>query len=110
MIWAPEASCASFITSMDAYFPVPTMSREENALPPRTRFVSFMPLSPTERSHDFHLVTRVEARHRVGALGRHLTVHRHRGVFALDAELRQEPLDRKAVGDLVLLAVHRDLH
>src|SRR5438309_4919708 len=101
MIWAPEASWASFITSMDEYFPVPTMSREENSLPPRTRFVSFMPLSPTHRSYDFHLVTRVETGHRVGPLGRDLTVHHRRGGFALDAELRREPHDRKAVGDIL---------
>src|SRR5437773_2308107 len=110
MIWAPEASCASFITSMDAYFPVPTMSREENSLPPRTRFVSFMPLSPTHRSYDFHLVTRVEARRRVGALGRDLAVHRHGRVLALDTQLRQQRLHADALGNLVLFAVHRDPH
>src|SRR5881392_316887 len=110
MIWAPEASCASFITSMDAYFPVPTMSREENSLPPRTRFVSFMPLSPTHRSYDFHLVTRVEARRRVGALGRDLAVHRHGRVLALDTQVRQQRLHAGALGDLVLFAVHRDPH
>src|SRR5205809_4191776 len=108
MIWAPEASCATFITSMDAYFPVPTMSREENSLPPRTRFVSFMPLAPAHRSYDFHLVTRVEARRRVGALGRDLAVHRHGRVLALDAQVRQQRLHAGALGDLVLFAVHRD--
>src|SRR5438093_2620770 len=95
---------------MDAYFPVPTMSREENSLPPRTRFVSFMPLSPTHRSYDFHLVTRVESRRGVGALGRDLAVHRHGRVLALDAQVRQQRLHAGALGDLVLFAVPRDPH
>src|SRR3989338_2107032 len=32
--------------SIVAYLPVPTISRDENSLPPRTRFVSAMTLSP----------------------------------------------------------------
>src|SRR2546428_13666719 len=109
MIWAPDASWACFITSMDEYFPVPTMSREENSLPPRTRFVSFM-LPPAHRSHDFHFVSCADARRRVGALGRHLAVPGDRRVLALHAQLYQQRLHAGALRDLVRLAVHRDLH
>src|SRR4030095_2762954 len=45
MICAPEASWACFMTSIDEYLPVPTMRRDENSLPPMTRFVSFMALA-----------------------------------------------------------------
>src|SRR5215470_11622382 len=34
------------MTSIDAYFPVPTISRDENSLPPMTRFVSLMARPP----------------------------------------------------------------
>src|SRR5213078_1802938 len=110
MISAPEASWASFMISIDEYLPVPTIRREENSLPPRTRFVSFMALPPTHRSHDFHLVARVEPRRRVGALGRDLAVHRDGRVLARDAQVRQQRLHADALRDLALFAVHRDLH
>src|SRR5262245_14048680 len=42
MISAPDASWASFMTSMEEYLPVPTMSRDVNSLPPRTRLVSYI--------------------------------------------------------------------
>src|SRR2546426_4303506 len=90
MIWAPDASWACFMISIDPYLPVPTIRRDENSLPPRTRFVSVMALSPTHRSHDFHFVSRVEARRRIGALGRHLAVHGDRRVLALHAQLYQQ--------------------
>src|SRR5262245_26672628 len=98
MIWAPEASWACFMTSRDAYLPVPTIRRDENSLPPMTRFVSLMaltslPLSPAHRSDDLHPVALAQHRRLVRALRRHLTVHGHRGVLALDAELREQPLD-----------------
>src|SRR5207302_1844785 len=110
MISAPEASWASFMTSIDEYLPVPTIRREENSLPPRTRFVSFMALPPTHRSHDFHLVARVEPRRRVGALGCDLAVYRDGRVLARDAQVRQQRLHADALRDLALFAVHRDLH
>src|SRR5947208_13577929 len=72
MICAPDASCASFMMSKDEYFPVPTMRREENSLPPSTRFVSLMalPSSPLAAWRDAtqlappptHLTTRLVAR------------------------------------------------
>src|SRR3990172_4533879 len=109
-ICAPEASCACFMTSMDAYLPVPTIRRDENSLPPRTRFVSRISLSPTHRTHDFHPVPFAQERRGVGALRRHLAVHGDRRVLAPHAEVREERLHAHALGDLLLLAVHRDLH
>src|SRR4051794_22168688 len=44
IISAPDASCARTITAGDVYLPVPTISREENALPAITRLsMSFNP-------------------------------------------------------------------
>src|SRR5436853_6961112 len=43
-IWAPDSSWACRMISFDEYLPVPTMSRDENSLPPITRFVSYMVL------------------------------------------------------------------
>src|SRR5437899_10971389 len=50
-IHAVTASWACFMISIDPYLPVPTIRRDENSLPPRTRFVSVMALSPTDRCH-----------------------------------------------------------
>src|SRR2546425_1456049 len=101
--------------SMDEYLPVPTMRRDENSLPPMTRFVSPMalaslPLSPAHRSDDLHPVAVVQHGRLVRALRRHLAIHRHRGVLPLDAQVRQQPVDAQAVGDLQVLAVDHDLH
>ena len=73
MISVPEASWASRITSIEAYLPVPTISRDVNSLPPSTRFVSYMPLPPafpahgsapfTSHRHVFRLGSRLGAVH-----------------------------------------------
>src|SRR5436309_10057083 len=115
MIWAPEASCACFMTSMDEYLPVPTIRRDENSLPPMTRFVSLMAppssaLTPAHRSDDLHPVALVQHGRLVRTLRRHLAIHGHRGVLPLDAQVRQKPLDAQPVGDLQVLAVDHDLH
>src|SRR4029434_2840247 len=114
MICAPESSWACFMTSIDEYLPVPTMRRDENSLPPMTRFVSFMVLAsvlcPAHRSDDLHPVAFAQHRRLVRALRRDLAVHRDGGVLALDAQLRQEALHVQAVGDLEILAVDDDLH
>src|SRR3990172_6984421 len=47
-ISAPEASMASRISSIVRYLPVPTMSRERNALPAMING-SFIPMSPAIR-------------------------------------------------------------
>src|SRR6266446_2072077 len=103
------------MTSMDAYLPVPTMRRDENSLPPMTRFVSLMAspsrlLSAAHRSDDLHSVAVAQHRRRVFALRGHVAVHGHRRVLASDAEMGQEPIDADPVGDFQILAVHHDLH
>src|SRR6266852_5185287 len=40
--WAPDASWASRMVSFEEYLPVPTIRRDENSLPPITRFVSYI--------------------------------------------------------------------
>src|SRR3990172_2797356 len=105
----PDASCACFMISIVAYLPVPTISRDENSLPPRTRFVSLMLAAP-HRSYDFHPVALAQGGRRVRALRRHLAVHGHRRVLARDAEVREQALHAEPVGDLQLLAVHREPH
>src|SRR3972149_521265 len=108
-ISAPDASCACFMISIVAYLPVPTISRDENSLPPRTRFVSLMLAAP-HRSYDFHPVALAQGGRRVRALRRPLAVHGHRRDLARDAEVREQAFDAEPVGDLQLLAVHRDPH
>src|SRR5262245_9988388 len=92
------------------YLPVPTIRRDVNSLPPITSGVSSMALAPTHRSHDFHPIAVTQPGVGVPAARRHLTIHRHRGELALDAELGQQRLDAQPVGDLHALAVDADLH
>src|SRR5437867_11313574 len=104
------------MTSIDAYLPVPTMRRDENSLPPITRFVSLMvPSSPllsaaAHRSDDLHPVAVAQHGCRVLALRRHITIHGHRGVLAGHAEVVQEPGGADRVGDSHVLADGRALH
>src|SRR5713101_404515 len=103
------------MTSMDEYLPVPTSRRDENSLPPMTRFVSLMAppssaLTPAHRSDDLYPVALVQHGRLVRALRRHLAIHGHRGVLPLDAQVRQKPLDAHPVGYLPVLAVDHDLH
>src|SRR5262245_58670362 len=110
-ICAQEASCACFMMSIDEYFPVPTISRDENSLPPMTRFVSLMvrpPLTAAHRSDDLDPVAVVQHRGLVGALRRHLAVHGDRRVLAFDSEMRQQRLDADAVGDFDVFSVDAD--
>src|SRR5207302_10945800 len=67
-------------------------------------------LSAAHRSDDLDPVAVAKHGGLVGALRRHLAVHRHRGVLALDAEVRQEPVHAQAVGDFQVLSVDADLH
>src|SRR4026209_1497626 len=101
------------MTSIDAYFPVPTMSRDENSLPPITRFVSLMarpPLSAAHRSDDLDPVAVVQHGRLVRALRGDLTVHCDGGVLALDVEMHEQPFHVQAVGDFQVLSVDADLH
>src|SRR5438132_4541119 len=96
----------------------PRGRRKESTLTPSTSFVSLIALlstkhsarTATHRPDDLHSVPFAEQRRRVGTLRRDLAVHRHRGELALDAQVSQEAVDAEAVGDLVLLTVHDDLH
>src|SRR4029450_3311873 len=90
MISVPDASCASRMTSMEEYFPVPTISRDVNSLPPRTRLVSYMTLSSPHRTDDLHLVAFGQCDRRVGALGRDVAVDGDRRVLALDVQEREQ--------------------
>src|SRR5512132_1401615 len=110
MISVPDASCASRMTSIDAYLPVPTMSRDVNSLPPRTRFVSYMPLPSTHGSNDLDLVPFRQRHRRVGRLRRDLAIDGDRRVLALDVEQGEQALDGEPGLDIHRLAVDVDLH
>src|SRR5262245_47031575 len=90
MISVPDASCASRMTSMEEYFPVPTIRRDVNSLPPRTRFVSYMSLASPHRTDDLHLVAFGQRDRGVGALGRDVAVDGDRRVLTLDAKQREQ--------------------
>src|SRR2546425_5018511 len=109
-IWAPEASWACFMTSIDAYLPVPTIRRDENSLPPMTRFVSLMALSPTHRSDDLALVPFPELHRRILAFGRPLAVDRDGREPAVDTEDVEETVHRDARLHHHRIAVDHDLH
>src|SRR5205807_837041 len=83
-ISAPDSSIACFMTSFEAYLPVPTMSRELKSLPPSTRFVSYILLPSAHGSDDLDLVAFRKLYGAVLALRRDLAVDGHRGVLALD--------------------------
>src|SRR5712664_141840 len=86
MISVPDASCASRITSIEEYFPVPTISREVNSLPPSTSLVSSMPLASPHRPNDLHSIP-FRQRHRpIVGLPRDLAIDRDGRVLALDVQ------------------------
>src|SRR5436309_10551684 len=109
-IWAPEASWACFMTSIDAYLPVPTIRRDENSLPPMTRFVSLMALSPTHRSDDLDFVPFPELHRRILAFGRHLAVDRDGREPAVDTEDVEETIHRDSRLHHHRITVDHDLH
>src|SRR5436189_284234 len=82
---APASSMASRMFSKDAYFPVPTIRRDLNSLPPSHSDVSYIsPLlcsAAAHRADDLHPVAVAKHRPGVLVLRRHLAVHRHRGVL-----------------------------
>src|SRR5215510_658851 len=110
MISVPDASCASRMTSIEAYLPVPTISRDENSLPPRTRFVSHIPLPSAHGANDLDLVAVVQRHRRVGRLGRDLTVDGDGRVLALDLQEGEQALDGEPGLHVHRLAVDVDLH
>src|SRR5258705_11681651 len=96
------------MTSMEEYFPVPTISRDVNSLPPRTRLVSYMTLASPHRTDDLHLVAFGQRDRRVSALGRDVAVDGNRGVLALDAEQSEQAVHCGPGRDLHRLAVDAD--
>src|ERR1700741_77283 len=96
------------MTSMEEYFPVPTIRRDVNSLPPRTRFVSYMTLPSSHRADDLHLVALGQRDRRVGAPGRDVAVDGDRCVLALDAQQREQTFDGGPGRDFHRLAVDAD--
>src|SRR5437867_2401914 len=100
--------------SSDPYFPVTTIRRDANSLPPITRDVSMaillLPCSATHRPNHLDAVAVLEPDGLELMAARDLAVHGDRGELALHAEGGEEALDAEAVRHLHHLAVDRDLH
>src|SRR5262245_61489271 len=98
--------------SNDEYLPVPTMRRDLNSLPPSQSDVSYMApsLASAHRADDLDLVAVAQNGLRVGRLGGHLAVYRHRGELTLDAEVGEKPVDGDPIRQLHRLAVDDDGH
>src|SRR5688572_11134956 len=92
------------------YLPVPTISRDVNSLPPRTRLVSYMNLASPHGTNDLDLVAVRELQGVVVALGHHVAIDGHRCVLALDVEEGEQALDGEAGLHVHRLAVDGDLH
>src|SRR5262245_4867951 len=103
---------ASRMFSNDGYFPVPTMRRDLNSLPPSHRDVSCMAslLSAAHRADDLDLVALGQHRAGVFRFGSDLAVERDGGELAAHAESREEPVDGEPIGKLHGIPVHRQLH
>src|SRR5262245_50186145 len=115
---------ASRISSLVAYFPVPTMRREVNSLLPRVRFVSYMsllplaPRRPWRRSaaaaphgaDDLHAIAVRELGRGIRALGRDVAVDGHRRVLPRHPQLVEQGLHAESVAHVHALAVDRDPH
>src|SRR4030095_11767826 len=108
-ISAPEASMASRMFSNEGYFPVPTMRRDLNSLPPSHSDVSYMS-APSHGTDDLHAVALREHGVGVARLEADLPVEGHRGVLAADLELAEQTLDGEPFGQLHRLPVHSDGH
>src|SRR6266436_1736224 len=113
-IWAPDSSWACFMISVDEYLPVPTMSRDENSLPPITRLVSYICGSSfstaAHRADYLDTIAFSELHGRVFALGRDLAIDCHREVLPRHAEEGEQPLDRRPGLQIHRLSVHRHCH
>src|SRR5262245_15357036 len=100
--------------SSDPYFPVPTIRRDENSLPPITSEVSMpvllLPCSATHRSNHLDAIPVLEPDGLELVPARDLTVHGDGGELAFHAERGEQALDAEAVRHLHHLAVDRDLH
>src|SRR5688572_28207037 len=97
IISAPDSSCASRMTSLDEYLPVPTMRREVYSLPPRTSVVSVIMLSASHGPDDLDPVA-VPQRHRgIARLGRDFAIDGHGRELPPDVEMRQQPVHAQRV-------------
>src|SRR5688500_7615519 len=113
MISAPDASCASRITSIVEYLPVPTLSRDVNSLPRRMRFESVnivTSLPAAHWPHDLHSVAFAQSGRGVLALRRDFTIQGDRGELTLHAQMIEERVDGEAVGHVHRLTVDREFH
>src|SRR5436190_11480092 len=110
MISVPDASWASRMTSIVEYLPVPTISRDVNSLPPRTRFVSYIPLPSTHRPNDLHLVAFRQHHRGVRRLRRDLAVDGDRRVLPLDVQEGEQALDGEPGLHFHRLTVDVDRH
>src|SRR5262245_6765472 len=110
MILVPAASWASRMIAIEAYLPVPTMSRDVTSLPPSTRLVSHMPLPSTHGSYDLDLVAVAELHRGVRRLRRDLAVDGDGRVLALDVEESEQALDGEPGLDIHRLAVDVNRH
>src|SRR6266704_1912290 len=87
--------------SSDPYFPVPTIRRDANSLPPITRDVSMaillLPCSATHRPNHLDAVAILQPDGLELMAARDLAVHGDRGALALHAEGGEEAPDAEAV-------------
>src|SRR5687768_9451897 len=110
IISAPDSSCASRMISLDAYLPVPTMSRDVYSLPPRTRVVSVIMLSAPHRSDDLDLVALTQRHRRILRFRCDLAVDSDGGELPAHVEMREQRVDAEGVRDFHRRTVHHDRH
>jgi hypothetical protein len=112
IIAAPLAACAARITSIDGYFPVPTINRESNSRAAifSASVVIDWDLPSRYRFDDFDAVAVVHVLRLVLASANHAVVARHRDAVSLRTEQRQQRADGELVRQLVKPAVDRCLH
>src|SRR2546423_14901673 len=100
--------------SSDPYFPVPTIRRDANSLPPITRDVSMaillLPCSATHRPNHLDAVPDLEPDGLELMAARDLAAHGHRGELPLNAESGDEPLEAPSVRQPHHRAVYPHLH
>src|SRR5215475_3473230 len=96
-ISAPEASTASRFCSSDAYFPVPTMRRDLNALSPNINRSSLIGLPPDppvlaapNRAYDLDTIPGFEVGHLMISLPHHPTIHGHCAILQDNLQVAQQ--------------------
>src|SRR5262249_40869528 len=105
IISAPDASCACTITVCEEYFPVPTISRDENGL---SAIVNRSISSATDEVDDFDLIPFANRRAIQQVALDDDQVVLDRNAARVDVQPREEFGDRQGAGELVCIAVQRD--